>query len=187
MNFLEAYSKLDILNHSLLQYTIPPAYKYTKTKGVCPGCKTTHKSQEEYERHVIKDCAKAKSLFDSTNMPARIKVGKAEHSFDILTNITEKELIDYMVDHQRCEICGGVGVHPDHRHSKDGTHSGTFRGVLCDDCNLLLGRLESEFRGLSYDDYLLKIKWYLDRGEEWTSAAKAGFTQPDLMYAEDNF
>ena len=189
MNFLEAYSELDRLNAAVLQYRIPPKYSFKNTNGQCPRCKAEpFKTKDEYIQHVLKHCNGAADVFAAEKMPARVKMGKEGRSFDILTNITEEDLIDYMCKNQTCEICGsGLGVHPDHRHAKDDSRSGTFRGAICKDCNLLLGSIENNSGKLSYEDYLLKILWYLDRGEDWIDPAKAGFTPPDLMYAENNF
>ena len=102
MNFLEAFEELDKLDEASNQYNIPDELKYRKTKGVCPGCGKTYKPAKAYEQHIlgfyqqndsgdyewVEGCEKALDAFNKTSMPARIKVGKKDHSYDEMTNIT---------------------------------------------------------------------------------------------------
>ena len=182
MNFLEAFDELSKLSEASDHYRIPPHLKFSRVNGKCPGCFTEFDKQQEYEQHLMQDCNK---VLTSLKMPARVKVGKKGHSYDELTNITEEEMLDYVAKHPTCEICGDntVGVRPDHKHNKDSSHSGTFRGVLCNRCNLLLGALERKIghsNSLPYGEYLANMKRYLDRGEKWTT--NAPFTKPNLDF-----
>jgi hypothetical protein len=183
MNFLEAFDELDELNEASDHYRIPPRIKFSQVGGKCPakGCIHEFDNKREYEQHITDGCNKVKNML--AKMPARIKVGKAGHSYDELTNITEEDMLKYLSEHSACEICGKTGdIHPDHKHANDGSHTGTFRGVLCNQCNLLLGQLERRIgsNSLPCEEYLTNILRYLNRGEKWVT--NAPFTAPNEYF-----
>jgi len=202
MNFLEAFKELDELNEASNQYQIPYELKYRQVQGDCPGCGKHFEKAEEYEQHItgfyrknangkfewIDGCEDALKAIENTNMPGRIKVGKKDHSYDEMTNITAADLIRYKAKCKACEICGARELQDtelvyDHEHSKDGSHSGAFRGILCKSCNTLLGQLERDIakqNSLPYEEYLANIARYLKRAQKWKASGK--FKEPDLYY-----
>ena len=185
MNFLEAFDELDLLNEANLRHQVPPRIKYGRVNGKCPACEKHFSDPDTYEQHIINDKECRDEIIATA--PARIKVGKKGHSYDEMTNITAAGLLDYMAKHQVCEICGDnspeAGIHPDHIHANDSSHLGTFRGVLCTQCNLLLGQIERRIgkqNSMHYEEYLNNIKRYMQRGEE--RAAGSEFEKPDMYY-----
>lgn len=202
MNFLEAFDELDRLDEASNQYNIPDELKYNKQKGNCPGCGEHFNTAKDYEQHItgyyklndkneyewIDGCEEALKAIEATNMPARTKVGKAGHSHDEMNNISAADLLRYKAKHRTCEICGArekkdTELVYDHAHAKDGSHSGQFRGILCNQCNLLIGQLErsiSKQNSMPYDEYLSKIARYLLRAEDWVINPK--FNAPNMYY-----
>lgn len=202
MNFLEAFDELDALNEASNQYQIPDSFKYRRVGGICPGCHQKIAGATAYEQHItgffrkndtgksewIEGCADALKLIADTDMPAKVKVGKAGHSYDNMTNISAAELLKYRATHRACEICGTKACADaelvyDHEHSNNGEHSGKFRGVLCNQCNLLLGQLERAIdkqNSLPIEEYLNKITRYLARAKEWSKSSP--FKEPNHYY-----
>lgn len=161
MNFLEALEELDQLNEVNLTHQIRGNLSFKYNNGKCPGCGTQFTDKNDYRNHLANDCEAAETKRALDALPARVKIGHGGRSWDTLTNINAGDFRNYIKTHNVCEICGNdKELHPDHKHAEDGSHTGTFRGVLCNKCNLLLGQLEPRL------DTVLN---YLDRGQQWES------------------
>lgn len=186
MNFLEAFEELNKIDESSSQHYVPPEFKYRAKNKTCPGCgRNDFKDAQEYEQHIlgfydkeynwVNGCAKAIEAIADMQTPAKIKVGKKDHSYDEMTNMTTGQLVKYRAKNRSCEICGAkegpnIKLVCDHEHTPGSSHSGTFRGILCSQCNLLLGQLERRINKqnpMHYEEYLRNIASYLKRAEKW--------------------
>ncbi len=132
--------------------------------GMADGCDKSFLKADEYNAHIV-TCKKARKHFTHK---AIVKNKKTERRLDIMDNITSGELLDYLEQHTKCELCGTPLAmkdrRPDHYHleiREDGVGNGHFRGVLCNRCNTFIGCLEKLL--IDYDVALNKIEKYLTR------------------------
>lgn len=117
----------------------------------CPGCGMKFTADKDCAIHAL-DCEKAKELLSKRS--AIVRVSTTGHDFDYMPNISALALIKYINEHAVCEICGTPlstldDRRPDHKHLSDtspvpGVGRGSFRGVLCNSCNLMLGTFEKK-------------------------------------------
>ena len=184
MNFLEAFDELDTLNEEALTEASPEQQiggflSYSFNKGRCPGegCekkfprKRGTSAKAQYIDHVL-SCDKVKDTL--YKRPALIYTKNADEVADVLDNISAGKLIDYINTNNKCEICGieleRTDLRVDHKHAQEVERKhgyrvgGTFRGMLCNQCNLLLGQIETRASGqnsLTYEKYLAKLSDYI--------------------------
>ena len=169
MNILEAFEELDALNEANLAQQFNGLFNFD---GKCLGCGAEFATTEECISHML-GCDEARELL--SHRDAVIKVGKSGHSIDAFNNISVLAFMKYISEQTTCELCKKPIAEikdrrPDHKnlgkvehkHIKD-VGIGSFRGVLCNSCNTLLGKIEKldagDIKGVD------KIKTYLDGAE----------------------
>lgn len=146
MNFLEAFDELDSLNEANLAQQFNGLFNFN---GECPGCGDKFDDENAVATHIL-GCDKAKKLLSRRS--AIIKVNKSGQSFDSLNNISAWAFMKYVNERTECELCHKSLAdikdrRPDHKQLSrssqvQGIGTGSFRGVLCNDCNTLLGKVE---------------------------------------------
>lgn len=173
MNFLEAFEELDQLNEVNLEHQIRARLSYKYNNGKCPGCgkQFGKDGKDEYNRHLANECEDKAVRKVFNELPARVKVGHDGRTWDILTNINAGDFREYVKMHDKCEICGSNDrLRPDHSHPANGSNEGIFRGVLCEKCNHLLGKIEARVAAqniVALDDYVDALNTYLHRSQKW--------------------
>lgn len=140
MNFVEAFEELDRIqegtNHAK---SLHPIFSFENTCGICPGCgQQFSDSRSSYIGHLNK-CTSFKDIKFSV---APIAALTGEKEGVILQNISKENLFQYRDQIDKCEICHtpfeSRKKNIDHDHKTN-----YFRGILCRNCNTMLGWLEN--------------------------------------------
>ena len=111
----------------------------------CKDCRKSY-SKDQYRQNKDKACARSKAWYKNNPRLIRRKNWKARG--------IDPDIAEYLITNiKNCQICNSSNkLVPDHCHK-----TGIIRGVLCQGCNLAIGRL-----GDNYDS-IKKALDYLDQ------------------------
>jgi len=102
---------------------------------VCKDCHNKYVREVWYPKNKAKQKASSKKWKEKNNVYILSK----------RYNVSEEEIADLLSSSDKgCQICGKKGkLHVDHCHK-----TGKLRGLLCMECNMSLGRVGDDIRGI---------------------------------------
>lgn len=138
----------EVLNEANSEQQLRGFLRFRKGMSCPGGCGKILNTEADYKKH-INNCTEIHNILYCR--PAVALAKEEGWDADLLKNISALAYLAYINKHMECEICGKeLSIEdrkPDHKHSKETerkhrTGEGSFRGVLCDNCNRLLGKFE---------------------------------------------